>query len=57
MARHHPGTPKLVVEPRKFVWPSSLWGILVENQVDIGGYSGGLGLKQTQSFLDSSMEM
>jgi hypothetical protein len=29
----------------------------VENQFDLGGNSGGLGLKEIRSFVDSSMEM
>jgi hypothetical protein len=38
------------------VLPSSLWRFLVENQLDHGGDLGGLGLKETQSFVDSSTE-
>jgi hypothetical protein len=36
--------------------PSYSWGFILENRVDRGGNSGDLGLKETRSFVESSME-
>jgi hypothetical protein len=56
MARYHPRTPKLVVESQEVCIAFFFVGFLVENWVDLGGDSGGLGLKETRSFVDSSTE-
>jgi hypothetical protein len=47
MARYHLRTPKLVVESQEVCIAFFFVGFLVENWVDLGGDSGGLGLKET----------
>jgi hypothetical protein len=37
------------MSPEKFVLPSSSWGLMVENRVDLGDNLGGLELKETMS--------
>jgi hypothetical protein len=47
----------LWLSPKKFVLPSSSWGLIVKNWVGLGGNLGGLGLKETRPFVNSSTEM
>jgi hypothetical protein len=48
--------PRLWLSHGKFVLSSSSCRFLVENQVELGGDLGGLGLKETRSFVDFLME-
>jgi hypothetical protein len=58
MARHRPGTPKLVVESREVCISLLFMGIdSGESNLNLVVVQRGLGLRETWSFVDTSTEM
>jgi hypothetical protein len=49
--------PRLWLSSKNFVLSSSVWGLIVKNQIDLGGHSERFRVERNRSFVYTSTEM